>query len=415
MRILHFNTYDFGGAANGALRVHHALLASGVDSFFCASTKSRDDPTQYAVKKKLSYRVKSKINSFILDILYKKNSKSIFTTNFFGYDFRGIINKISPDIIHLHWIANNFISFADFSSLQQTNIPVVWTIRDTWPFTGGCHFFGDCRAWQHKCKHCPCFDRQPLFDICQAQWRKKKKAYIKCNPYIVSLSKQFSSYIKRSILLNNFFATHIPNTIDTKIFRPIPKDIARNLLGLPTDGLYILFGACAATSDHRKGYDLLSQALKILSLRAGSNITCLVFGASHDSGQTIHDLQTFFLGTLHDEITMALAYSAADVFVCPSREESFSNTTLESLACGTPVAGFAVGGIPDMIEHKVNGMLATPHDPQELAAGIAYILEDHERREAMGRAARRKVEENYAYPVVAKQYIELYNRILNRR
>ena len=68
-----------------------------------------------------------------------------------------------------------------------------------------------------------------------------------------------------------------------------------------------------------------------------------------------------------------------------------------------------------MIEHKVNGMLATPHDPQELAAGIAYILEDQERREAMGRAARRKVEENYAYPVVAKQYIELYNRILNRR
>ncbi len=109
------------------------------------------------------------------------------------------------------------------------------------------------------------------------------------------------------------------------------------------------------------------------------------------------------MGELHDEITLALAYSAADVFVCPSREESFSNTTLESLACGTPVVGFAVGGIPDMIEHKVNGMLATPHDPQELAAGIAYVLEEEERREAMGRAARQTVVERYSYPVVAKQ------------
>ncbi|SDF20732.1 Glycosyl transferases group 1 [Desulfovibrio legallii] len=88
---------------------------------------------------------------------------------------------------------------------------------------------------------------------------------------------------------------------------------------------------------------------------------------------------------------------------------------MESLACGTPVVGFAVGGIPDMVEHKVNGMLATPHDPQELAAGIAYVLEDQERREAMGRAARRTVEEKYAYPVVAKQYIELYQQLLNRK
>ena len=117
---------------------------------------------------------------------------------------------------------------------------------------------------------------------------------------------------------------------------------------------------------------------------------------------------------MHDELTLALAYSAADVFVCPSREDNLPNTVMESLACGTPVVGFAVGGIPDMVEHKISGMLATPHDPKELAEGIAYILKNQERRESIGRAARRKVEENYSYPVVSRQYIDLYEQLLKR-
>ena len=419
MRILHLNTFEnTGGAAIAARRLHTALNRDGrVSSVLGVKEKDFDAPNVVALpcyRSKIAGKILSKASDKLLS-WYASKANTVFSAYLLPNRLASAIKILQPDIIHLHWIAGNFISPWVLKQIASLSVKTVWTLHDTWAFTGGCHYYGKCEKWRQQCHNCPELSRDFPFDLAKLQWKMKNDAYDKLQPTIVGLSAKFTEDIAQSALLKKYSIAQLPNTIDAKIFRPIPKDIARNLLGLPADGLYILFGACAATSDHRKGYDLLSQALKILSLRAGSNITCLVFGASHDNGQTIHDLQTFFLGTLHDEITMALAYSAADVFVCPSREENLPNTIMESLACGTPVAGFAVGGIPDMIEHKVNGMLATPHDPQELAAGIAYILEDQERREAMGRAARRKVEENYAYPVVAKQYIELYNRILNRR
>ena len=207
----------------------------------------------------------------------------------------------------------------------------------------------------------------------------------------------------------------LPNPIDAAVFRPVPRRLARQLLGLAPETRYILFGACSAVADKRKGYDLLAAALNALPSASRENTCCLVFGASHGESSPPLPLPTRFLGVLHDEIALALAYSAADVFVCPSREESFSNTTLESLACGTPVAAFAVGGIPDMVEHQVSGMLAAPHDPHELAECIAYILARDDRRRRMGEAAREKVARQYDMPVVAKKYMALYEELLNRQ
>ncbi len=205
----------------------------------------------------------------------------------------------------------------------------------------------------------------------------------------------------------------LPNPIDAAVFRPVPTRLARQLLGLVPETRYILFGACSATIDHNKGYDLLAAALNALPAASREKTCCLIFGASHGESSPPLPLPTRFLGVLHDEISLALAYSAADVFVCPSREENLPNTIMEALACGTPVAAFAVGGIPDMIDHRVNGMLAAPHDPHELAEGIAYILARDDRRRHMGKAAREKVLQQYDMPVVARKYVALYEELLN--
>lgn len=418
MKILHLNTFENrGGAAIAARRLHTALNQDGrVASTLGVKEKDSDAADVVALpcyRSNISGKILSKANDKLLS-WYAPKANTFFSAYLLPNRLASAIKALQPDIVHLHWIAGNFISPYVLQQIASLSVKTVWTLHDTWAFTGGCHYFRSCQKWQQQCYNCPELSRKFPCDLAKLQWQLKERAYKKLQPTVIGLSKQFAADIEQSALLKDFQTVQLPNTIDTEIFRPIPKNIARNLLGLPTDGLYILFGACNAVYDKNKGYDLLVTALSALPKTLLRGTKLLVFGASHGD-VTNFSLPVHFLGHVHDEITMALAYSAADVFVCPSREENLPNTIMESLACGTPVAGFAVGGIPDMIEHKVNGMLATPHDPQELAAGIAYILEDQERREAMGRAARRKVEENYAYPVVAKQYIELYNRILNRR
>jgi glycosyltransferase involved in cell wall biosynthesis len=167
-----------------------------------------------------------------------------------------------------------------------------------------------------------------------------------------------------------------------------------------------------AARDHRKGFDLLLEAMRQLPASARQQVAAVVFGASQ--AETKLPCPVHFLGQLHDAITLALAYSAADVFVCPSRQENLPNTVLESLACGTPVVAFPVGGIPDMVEHGVNGWLAQAYDTAELARGISLLLNDAELRQRMGEAGRKKVEQTYAAPVIARRHIALYEEILAR-
>lgn len=418
MKILHLNTFENrGGAAIAARRLHNALNQDRrVMSLLGVKEKDSDalDVVELpCYKSKIVGKLLSKANDKLLS-WYTPKANTFFSAYLLPNRLASAIKTLQPDIVHLHWLAGNFISPHVLQQIASLSIKTVWTLHDTWAFTGGCHYFRSCQKWQKQCCNCPELLKKIPCDLAKLQWQMKKRAYKKLQPTVIGLSKQFAADIEQSSLFKNFQTVQLPNTIDTKIFRPIPNDIARNLLGLPADGQYILFGACSATNDPRKGYDLLKDALDILSSHSQKDIICLVFGASHSKTTPPHHFTTHFLGELHDELTLALVYSAADVFVCPSREDNLPNTIMEALACGTPVVGFAVGGIPDMVEHKINGMLATPHDPKELAEGIAYILKDQERRESIGRAARRKVEENYSYPVVSRQYIDLYEQLLKR-
>jgi glycosyltransferase involved in cell wall biosynthesis len=231
-------------------------------------------------------------------------------------------------------------------------------------------------------------------------------------PTMVSPSRAFAKLAAGSGLLQDCRVEHIPNCIDTKIFRPLDKAQARELLGLPRDGHILLFGAVDGSGDRRKGFDLLCRALSIVFASGRKDILPVVFGTS--GSDTGLPLPMHFLGRLHDNLTLALAYSAADVFVCPSRQDNLPNTVLESLACGTPAAAFSIGGIPDMIEHGLNGCLAAPEDTTDLATGIASLLRDADLRRRMGQTSKEKVEWEFSSPVIARRHIALYEEILEK-
>jgi glycosyltransferase involved in cell wall biosynthesis len=206
----------------------------------------------------------------------------------------------------------------------------------------------------------------------------------------------------------------IPNGIDVNRFRPIDRHAARELLTLPQDKKLVLFGAKGATSDRNKGFHLLVQALRELAVSTRSEtVELLVFGSSEPDHAPDLGYRAHYLGWQHDDISLALLYAAADVFVFPSMQESLGYTTMEAMACGTPCVAFRQGGVPDLIDHRENGYLADPFEPADLARGITWVLEEAEYRTELSLRARAKVEEGFAQEKIADRHLALYREILH--
>jgi glycosyltransferase involved in cell wall biosynthesis len=198
----------------------------------------------------------------------------------------------------------------------------------------------------------------------------------------------------------------IPNGLDTDVFKPIDKSVAKAYFGLPPGDPVLLFGAQFLT-DRRKGGDLLVEALEQIDFRC----TLLVFGIGDLSVGTGGPVTVKTVGSLNDDISLAMTYSAADVFVCPSREDNLPNTVAEALACATPCVAFDVNGLREMIEHRKNGWLARPFDSADLGAGIRWVA-THPNREQLARAARDKALAEYGLERMSERYARLYAELL---
>ncbi len=201
----------------------------------------------------------------------------------------------------------------------------------------------------------------------------------------------------------------IPNGLDLQKFKPIDKSKAKEDLNLPVDKNLILFGAMNSIKDKRKGFQYLKSAINVLS--EDLDFEAIVFGNSGKDSQL--NIPINYMGNFPDNMLTKL-YSAADVFVAPSVQDNLPNTVMESLACGTPSVAFDIGGMSDMIEHKLTGYLAQPFDAEDLAKGITWVIEDEKRWQALSHQARQKVEDEFTMESVAQRYAELYMKVLER-
>ena len=181
------------------------------------------------------------------------------------------------------------------------------------------------------------------------------------------------------------------------------------MLNIPEQKKLILFGAMSAVSDPRKGFQELTKAFKAISM---DNIELVIFGSSKPDNPIDFGFPAHYLGRFNDDISLRVLYSAADVMVTPSLQENLSNVVMESIACGTPVVAFNIGGNPDMIDHQKNGYLAKPYDTKDLAEGIKWIL-NYPYPDELRNNARQKVLENFEMTMVAEQYKSLYEGIIN--
>ncbi len=413
MKILIVNASDSGGgAAIAAYRLHKALNAQKIESEMLVQKKLLDDYNiigPSSNREKFINILRPHIDQAIVKF-YKNRDKILFSPAWLGFnDIVEKINEINPDIVHLHWICGGMMKVEDLKKIQA---PIVWSLHDMWAFTGGCHYDEGCGAYEQKCGDCKVLKSNKTNDLSRKVFNRKEKTFTQINNMtIVGLSRWLSESAQKSKLLRDKKNVNLPNPIDTDIFKPFSEKNSRELWKLPKDKKLILFGALEATSDTRKGFDVLSQALSILKIE---DVEFVVFGSSKPKKPPKFKFKTHYIGRLHDDISLVTLYSAVDVMIVPSLQENLSNAIMESLSCATPVVAFDVGGNSDMIEHKINGYLSKPFDPFDLANGIEWVLNTSNYSE-LCENARKKVVEEFDSVKVAKQYIELYKEILNAK
>lgn len=404
MKVSHLNFSDSrGGAARAAFRIHLALKGIGVDSTLHVCEALTDDLNVVGPKskyKKLINQIRPHFFNIASEIVFNKSfinqSLGIFPSN-----WSGIFNHSNSDIVNLHWISGEMISIRDVGKIRK---PIVWTMHDMWAFCGTEHYT-DKFNWRNGYEIKSQFIPFNLLDLNRINWLFKKMCWQK-PMHIVAPSNWLANCVRDSALMSNWPVTVIPNCLDTELWAPINKKFARELLSLPSDKFLILFGAMGGFADQRKGFDLLVSALRKLKCET-DQVEVVIFGNGRPTEplpikQTIH-----YVGQLNDNLSLRVLYSAADIMVVPSRLEAFGQTASEAHSCGTPVVAFDVGGLSDIVIHKVTGFLAKPFDCNQLAEGILWVLENN-RDNKLGNQARTKAVENYSYEVIAKKYNDVY-------
>lgn len=413
MNVLLLSTFDIhGGAARSAYRLHQGLQSIGVTSQMLVQYKHSDDEAVLAPRARLEESIsRTRVAADALPLkFYSQREKSTFSLQWLPDRTTSRVTQIAPDIINLHWICEAFLQVKTVAKYSQ---PLVWTLHDMWAFTGGCHYNQECDRYVDSCGACPQLHSHKSWDLSRWVWQRKAKTWKDLNLTIVSPSTWLAKCANNSSLFKNMRVEVIPYGLDTQRYQPFHQQTARKILKLPQDKQLILFGALQATSDKRKGFHLLELALQNLSQYGWKDkLELVILGTSEPEYPPEFGFRTHYLGRLSDDISLALVYSAADVFVAPSVQDNLPNTVLEAIACGVPCVAFKVGGLPDLIEHQQNGYLAQPYEVEGLSQGIAWTLDNEERQKKLSHRAREKVEQEFTLETQARRYQSLFTEIL---
>lgn len=412
--VLHVSTSDIdGGAAIAASRLHAALKNHGFASRMAVRhRKSSDDDIMACADTGHRRRFGERLEAIRYAFERKMTAKSVSPSLAYFSDDRvpgPDLLAACPltDVLNLHWVAN-FLDYQKFFARIPRGQPLVWTLHDMAPMTGGCHYAMDCDRFTKSCGACPLLGSSNARDLTRRIHDRKAEALARLAPEttrIVAPSQWLADEARRSSLLGRFDVEVVPNGLDVGTFTPRDRRVARDVLGLPHDAHVVLFAA-DAVDDHRKGMDLLLEAISGLDTRSP-----VVLAAMGASGAQVPE-GSVSLGRIENIHLMSYVYSAADLFVLPTRADNLPNVLLEAMACGVPCVSFDVGGVPDAVRHQETGLLSPAEDVAGLRSNIKCLLEDAVLRERMGANSRHVAETEFASHHIAARYAKLYAELI---
>lgn len=404
MKILQINQSDIsGGAAIAAYRLHQGLLDTGVHShLFVGDAKTKSDritviPRQLKLENQLS-RINRRLSLNYINLIstFKLNQHSLVQ---------------EADLLHFHNLHTGYFNYLAIPQLTQYK-PTLWTLHDMWSLTGHCAYSYECDRWKIGCGKCPYPDEYPEIkrDNTRWEWKLKNWVYQHSQLAIVTPSRWLKSLVEQS-MLKHFPSYHIPYGIDLDIYQPCDRQQCRIVLGLNPKKYILLFGVENLTY-RRKGGDLLVKALSQLPKSLKSEIILLSFGNGGEEVAKILDIESISLGYVGSDRLKAIIYSAADLFILPTRADNLPLTIQESFACGTPVISFNVGGVGELVRPEITGYLAQPENVEELCHGIKQLLEDEALRSRLSQNCRQIAQNEYSLSLQVERYRRLYQQLL---
>ena len=407
MKILIVNTHNAsGGAAIACKRLHLSLLSEGYDSKLLVLNNTNKTPETYSfialnsIWDKLIHKLKLRYFNYRYYRPYKYNLSGHYlhtpTPSVFDITQHELYEW--ADIINLHWVSG-FLDFPSFFT-KNSSKPIVWTLHDMNPFTGGCHHAEACEGFKFECKKCP--QLASNFDSYNHQnWQLK--SIVSLNQLtIVTPSFWLTNVSKSSSLFKNRNHVVIPNPIDSFTFRLYNKEFCKSIFNIPIATKTLLF-VSQNIKTPLKGLKYLFEIVN----KFDDNILILVVGETRFD---VNNERIKYLGTIQDERLMALAYNASDLFILPSLAENLPNVIVESLSCGTPVVAFDVGGIPDLIDNTINGFLVEKGNTNELLSALKKALSITWDRNKISEMTHAK----YNFKKQAKEYASLFEKLIKK-
>jgi glycosyltransferase involved in cell wall biosynthesis len=400
-----------GGAARAAARLVGGLNGAGVGADMLVAVREQDHSWTHGgggFANLVSATLRAHAGRMLVNTLGERDP-GLRSLNLLPSRLDRRINGLPCDVVNLHWIGGEMLSVEAIGRIAR---PVVWTLHDMWAFTGGEHYTedGDTARWRHGYAK----GTRPAggrgMDLDRSTWLRKQRAWRRPQ-HVIAPTRWLADCARQSTLMRDWPVHVVPNLLDLSVFRPWPKDLARQMLGLPLDVPLLGFGAMGGTRDLRKGWDLLRAALDQVAQDA-PHARAVIFGQSRPRGETGLPMESHWIGQLSDDAALALLYSAIDVMVVPSRQDNLPQTATEAQACGCPVVAFATCGLFDAVESGETGLLAAPFEIGELAAAIVTLLTDAARREAQGKAARERALRLWNAQGLVEQHMAIYRQAI---
>jgi glycosyltransferase involved in cell wall biosynthesis len=415
MKIVHLNKNDLtGGAARAAYRLHKGLQRAGHESVMFVESRTSDDPSVVLFNKPMD--ALSLVRRGLRQVWMTRDRNRYQGSRPGGYEVFSddrspyaatLLDQIPKcQIVNLHWIPG-LVDYQTFFTNVTSTTRIVWTLHDLNPMTGGCHYDLGCGRYLAQCGSCPQLGSGDAKDLSHAIWERKRHLFSRLPSSSLSFvtpSQWLGDEVKRSPILSRFPVHVIPNGVDLEAFAPRHRRNVRDLLEIPQDARVLLFVA-EEVSNRRKGFTLLLDAL---ARCVGKIPNLLLLSLGQNKPDVQSEIPWMHIGSINNDRFLSMVYSAADLFAICSLQDNLPNTVLEAIACGIPVVGFAIGGIPDMVRNGVNGLTVPATDVDALAEAICQVLNDRALREDMGANARRIAVEEYALDLQARRYAELY-------
>ena len=416
IKILHLSYCDKNtGAGIAAYRIHKSICnhkQSEIKSFLRINTLCSDNLNTIATKNKITifYNFFKKYFERILIKIFKYDDKVFHSISILPSLKHREINKLDIDLVHIHWVQHETISIEEIGKIK---FPIVWTLHDCWPFSATEHYQKNNLDQRYKIG----YKVKNLFRISEYIDKLcfyRKKFNWKNDISLIAPSKWIANCARNSLIMKDKQIVVIPNPLDTNVFKTRNKRSARKSLKLKNNKKVLLFGSIDGGEDPRKGADLLIDLLKFITFKK-ENIQIVIFGKTNKSQDIFKDcnFEIINVGKINSNIRMSILYSAADIFIMPSRIESFGQTAAEAQSCGTPVVGFDIGGLKDIVENNKNGILIEPYKVKKMAFAIDDLLSNEEVLQRLSYASRENAINNWHHKKVARSHINFYKNILN--